>query len=131
MKKLIFLGGLVAGLGIISLLAFREEQESKQLGTRPPAESHQWSAPPLPSSIDFAGEKVPLHKWEIKEQLDREVLYNYYWQQNILYMMKLSGRYFPMIEERLRANNVPDDFKYLCIAESNLTNAISRVGAVG
>ena len=44
----------------------------------------------------------------------------------------MSNRYFPVIEERLRANGVPEDFKYLCVAESNLlANATSRVGAVG
>ncbi|MDB5231386.1 MAG: hypothetical protein JWN76_2191 [Chitinophagaceae bacterium] len=36
-----------------------------------------------------------------------------------------------MIEERLKANGVPEDFKYLCIAESNLQNATSSAGAVG
>lgn len=45
--------------------------------------------------------------------------------------MKLANRYFPVIEERLRANGVHEDFKYLCVAESNLQHAISRVGAVG
>lgn len=45
-------------------------------------------------------------------------------------MLKLSRRYFPVIEERLKKNGVPDDFKYLCMAESNLVaEAISRSGA--
>ena len=94
--------------------------------------SHQWNAPKLPTKLSFAGEQVPLNYWDVKERLDRELLFNYYWQNNILYMLKLSNRYFPIIEERLKANGVPDDFKYLCIAESNLfANATSRVGAVG
>jgi membrane-bound lytic murein transglycosylase D len=38
---------------------------------------------------------------------------------------------FPEIEAELKANNMPDDFKYLCIAESNLQNLVSRVGASG
>ena len=36
-----------------------------------------------------------------------------------------------MIEERLKAHGIPDDFKYLCVAESNLQNLVSRVGASG
>ena len=130
--SVIFFSGLLAGFIILALLAFREEEQRKIEESEPrPVNNANWAPPPLPDGIDFAGEKVPLHRWEIREQLDREVLYNYYWQNNILYMMKLSGRYFPLIEPILKANNIPDDFKYLCIAESNLTNAISKVGAVG
>ena len=67
----------------------------------------------------------------MKERLDRQVLFNYYQPSNVLYMLKLSNRYFPIIEERLKANGVPTDFKYLCVAESNLVaEAISRSGAV-
>jgi hypothetical protein len=45
--------------------------------------------------------------------------------------MKLADRYFPIIEERLKANGVPDDMKYLCVAESKLQNLVSRAGAAG
>lgn len=130
-----FATGLVAGIIIIILLAFREKPEkditAAVKGKSDESGVHTWYSPSLPEKMDFAGEPVPLDRWEIREQLDRELLYNYYWQNNILYVMKLAGRYFPMIEERLKANNIPDDFKYLCIAESNLQNATSRAGAVG
>jgi membrane-bound lytic murein transglycosylase D len=44
----------------------------------------------------------------------------------------MSNRYFPIISERLQRAGVPDDFKYLCVAESSLVgNARSRSGAVG
>jgi len=45
--------------------------------------------------------------------------------------LKLAERYLPVIEPMLKANGVPEDFKYLCIAESALQNQTSRVGAVG
>ena len=93
---------------------------------------NEWRAPVLPAQLSFAGEAVPLDRWDVKERLDRELLINSYSQANILYLLKLSGRYFPLISERLKANGVPDDFKYLCIAESNLQGgAVSRAGAVG
>jgi hypothetical protein len=86
----------------------------------------------LPKQLSFGGEAVPLERWDVKERLDREVLFNSYNHANIIYLMKLSARYFPAISERLKANGVPDDFKYLCIAESNLlAGAVSRVGATG
>lgn len=92
---------------------------------------YQWQPPALPDSLSFAGEKVPLERWDVKERLDREMLYNAYNQATIIYLLKLSNRYFPIISERLKANGVPDDFKYLCVAESNLvSSALSRSGAV-
>ncbi len=91
---------------------------------------YRWYAPALPKSIDFAGESVPLEKWEVKEKLDRELLVNSYLHGSQLYIMKLAGRYFPIIEERLKANGIPDDFKFVCVAESALNqNAVSGVGA--
>lgn len=92
---------------------------------------NEFQPPVLPEELNFAGEKVPLNRWDVKERLDREVLFNFYGQANILFLLKLSNRYFPTIAARLKANGVPDDFKYLCVAESNLlASAISSAGAV-
>ena len=91
---------------------------------------YKWYAPVLPKSIDFAGEAVPLDKWEVREKLDRELLVNSYLHGSQLYILKLAGRYFPAIEDRLKANGLPEDFKYVCVAESSLNqNAVSGVGA--
>jgi membrane-bound lytic murein transglycosylase D len=68
----------------------------------------------------------------VKEKFEKEYLQIYYAQGNILYLVKLAHRNFPIISERLKANGVPDDFKYLCIAESNMQSwAVSKSGAVG
>ncbi|MGB8194936.1 MAG: lytic transglycosylase domain-containing protein, partial [Chitinophagaceae bacterium] len=125
MKNVILLiSGIIAGISLTALMAFREKDKQQD-------SKHEWFVPDLPSQISFAGEKVPLEKWDVKERLDRQVLYNYYQPSNVLYMLKLANRHFPIIQERLRANGVPDDFKYLCVAESNLVaEAISRSGAV-
>lgn len=87
--------------------------------------------PALPQKMDFAGEKVPLERWEVNEAFDRELLYNFNSPGNITYILKLSYRYFPVIETILKENGIPDDFKYLCVAESNLQNQVSKVGAAG
>ena len=91
---------------------------------------YKWYAPVLPAKMEFAGENVPLDKWEVKEKLERELLVNSYLHGSQLYILKLAGRYFPAIEARLKANGIPDDFKYVCVAESSLQqNALSGVGA--
>lgn len=123
-----FAGGAALSVLLISPFAFKSDAKKNAAAEAP----NEWRAPMLPAQLSFAGEAVPLDRWDVKERLDRELLINSYSQANILYLLKLTGRYFPVISDRLQANGVPDDFKYLCIAESNLQGAaVSRSGAVG
>ena len=124
----VFLFGLGAGIIIVMQMAFRDREDGSNDKIVMP---YQWKVPKVPASMTFAGENVPLDRREIRESFDRELLYNYYQQQNILYILKLANRYFPMIEERLKDNGVPEDFKYLCVAESNIQNLTSKAGAKG
>jgi len=121
---------LCAGIGIgaisVLLLAFNAAEEKGD--SRP---HYKWYIPETPKSMSFAGEQVPLERRDVREQLERELLINYYSHINTLHILRMSTRYFPLIEARLRANGVPDDFKYLCVAESSLINQVSRAGAVG
>lgn len=88
-------------------------------------------AMPLPEQMDFSGEQVPLDRPDVRESLDRELLVNTYWHSNTLLTIKRAYRWFPIIEPILKANGIPDDFKYLSVIESSLTNATSPAGAKG
>jgi membrane-bound lytic murein transglycosylase D len=85
----------------------------------------------LPQKIQFAGEDVPLHLVDVREKLDRELLVNTYWQSNTMLLIKRKERWFPVIEPILKANGVPEDFKYLALIESGFTQVISPAGATG
>jgi len=85
----------------------------------------------LPTQLDFAGEQVPLTQWEVRESLDKELLVNTYWQSHTILLLKRSARYFPVIEPILKKNGIPDDFKYLPVIESDLSNVTSPAQAVG
>ncbi|MCW8981048.1 MAG: lytic transglycosylase domain-containing protein, partial [Altibacter sp.] len=86
---------------------------------------------PIPEYMEFAGEPVPLNEPDIRERLDRELLVNTYWQSNMLLMIKRAHKYFPVIEPLLKEHGLPDDFKYLAVAESGLDNVRSPAGAAG
>jgi membrane-bound lytic murein transglycosylase D len=133
MKKLDTVFTIICSAGLclllISQFAFKSNANANRLAGN---NMDEWKPPVLPREFSFAGEEVPLKRWDVKERLDREVLFNSYNQANIIFLIKLSNRYFPVISERLKANGVPDDFKYLCIAESNLLpGAVSGAGATG
>lgn len=95
------------------------------------AKSYRISAIDIPSDLNFAGEMVPQQDPEVMERIDREFLVNTYWQSNALLLMKRANKYFPVIEPILAKNGIPDDFKYLAVAESGLTNVVSPAGATG
>ncbi|MDR0724827.1 MAG: lytic transglycosylase domain-containing protein [Prevotellaceae bacterium] len=87
--------------------------------------------PPIPSQATFCGEKVPLEYFDVKESLGRELNSLSYWHSSMIYTIQLSGRYMDIIEKLLKRYGVPDDMKYLCVAESNLQNVVSPARAAG
>jgi membrane-bound lytic murein transglycosylase D len=89
------------------------------------------TAPKLPDAMDIAGERVPLELVEVRERVDREILMNTFGLSSTFQYIKLSGRFFPIIEPILARNGVPDDFKYLAVIESGLRNVTSPSGAKG
>ena len=95
------------------------------------AEGYRISAIDIPEDLNFAGELVPQDDPEIMERVDREFLVNTYWQSNALLLMKRAHKYFPIIEPILAKNGIPEDFKYLAVAESGLQNIVSPAGATG
>lgn len=85
----------------------------------------------LPDSITFAGERMPLENFDTRESLEREIITTAYRHSSTILIIKRAARYFPVIENILKEYNVPDDFKYLAVAESDLSNLISPAGATG
>jgi len=85
----------------------------------------------IPDKAFFAGEKVPLEMYYVKESLDRELMVNMYWHTSTILLLKKANRWFPVITPILEKNNIPDDFKYLALIESGLSQVVSPSGAAG
>ena len=94
-------------------------------------DNYQIFSPVMPDSMNFCGERVPLEIYHVYERMDREILVNVYWQSNILLLIKRAHRFFPIIEPILKEHNMPEDMKYLAVAESGFTHAVSTAGATG
>lgn len=88
----------------------------------------QWKAPP---DLTFCGEKVPVDDPEVRERLEREFYVNIQSPGQIILYLKRSARYFPMYERLLRKHRMPDDLKYVSVAESALYMSKSPKDAVG
>ncbi len=85
----------------------------------------------LNKRFEFAGEVIPTKNFDVRERLDRELTVNTYWHSSTLLNIKKAARYFPVIERILAENGLPEDLKYIAVAESNLSNAVSPAGAKG
>lgn len=94
-------------------------------------QSYRIVSPELPDEISFAGEQVPLDQFEVREKLDREMTVGTYWHSAMILYMKRANRWFLVIEPILEKNGIPNDFKYISLIESDLTNTVSPVGATG
>lgn len=85
----------------------------------------------IPEKLTFAGEEVPLDIPDVRERLDRELHINTYWHSSTIFLIKQAHRWMPQIEEILRENGIPEDFKYLTAIESGFVNVVSPKKAVG
>ncbi|MFO7670966.1 MAG: lytic transglycosylase domain-containing protein [Bacteroidales bacterium] len=120
--------GLVAVFMATTVYSGGSENDPVTTGNR---DSYKVYGVEVPGMVTFAGEPMPLDLFDVKESLDRELLSNVYFHSQTIRLIKLANRYFPEIEPVLRKNLIPDDFKYLAVAESGLTQAVSPANAVG
>ncbi len=120
MKKLYII--LLVALQV-PVLTYAQEQDGSALRVQ----IHE-----LPSHVEFAGEQVPLDLPYVREAVDREILTTSSMHTSTMLTLRAMSRYFPVIEPILAEYGVPNDFKYLAMAESGLNpNAQSSAGAAG
>jgi len=119
---------LISGIFIYAVTAERNQEKEY----RNQFFSHYRIIPPeIPLKADFAGENIPLNLYYVRESFEREIFANTFMQSSTIMMFKRAHRWFPVIEPILKKNNIPDDFKYVALAESNLVNTVSAAGAEG
>lgn len=133
LKNVIFILGALFSLSLLVNASKINpiENEKQKILTEDLINDYNVYAVPMPENINFAGELVPVENPDIRERMDRELLVNTYWQSNGLLLFKRAHKYFPVIEPILEEEGLPDDFKYLAVIESGLTQAVSPARATG
>ena len=133
MKKLSIIAIILASVAIAgeAFIFATHKEQAEEVHARAIRADYRIYAPSIPDTLTFAGEKVPLNIYYVREGLDRELVSNMYYQSNTLFNIKRATRYFPTIERILKEEGVPQDFKYLCVIESGLQCVTSPAGAQG
>ncbi len=139
-NKLPIFFGLSAAVAILLILAFQGGTNLETIDDILPSNyrlvnedglAQIVQLPTLKGSYDFAGEALPLDNFDVRERLERELVVNSYYHSGTSLNLRKSVRYFPVIEKILAEKGLPEDLKYLAVAESNLSNATSPAGAKG
>lgn len=141
MKKkfpLIYAGITISLMIVLGILYYSSARASSEQANIMPLE-YQQDKPQsltvdvlLPEEISFAGEKVPLHRLDVQEALRKELIVNTYLHSHTIQVLRNAPRIFARIEPILKAQGIPEDFKYLAVIESNLNPlAVSPAGAAG
>jgi membrane-bound lytic murein transglycosylase D len=126
--------GIITGIIFFSgiFILFLTISGLKEEGKKEAPRKESFGSVEFPQKLYFAGEQVPLERFDVYEGLDREMLSNSYFHSQTIRFIKSAPRYFSVIEPILRENGIPDDFKFLCLAESSFDERIvSPAGAVG
>lgn len=123
---------IIVGTIFTSYRNDRDETSPDKVPAEKKKELQEVLPPPIPGKLSFAGEEVPLNNFDVKESLDRELLVNTYFHSQTIRFIKMAPRFFEIIEPILKEENIPDDFKYLALAESGFDlKALSPAGAAG
>ena len=104
----------------ISLFKTQQDKFSKKL-----------ICPFIPEEVEFCGEKLPLDRFGVRERLEWALMRETdRWAMALIFLR--SGRWFPMIEQKIEERELPEDLKYVAVIESDLNpEAESNAGAVG
>jgi len=132
---LLFFGtGFFIMVGLF-LLSNKEATIESMIDTPPERDFYtlaQTNSVPIPDQVDFCGDTIVLDRIDLRERFDREMNTFTYLHGTTLLYLKRANRFFPIIEPILKKNDIPDDFKYLCVIESNLDiRALSSANAAG
>ncbi len=139
LKKVFYFTGagvflLVAILIIFKLLAFSappQIQDDDDDYYKEMRKKYVIYSPKIPEKVDFCGENVPIDRFDVYQSLDYEMLKIMYWHSEAILYIKRKAETFTIVEPILKKYGIPDDFKYLLVAESGMVNVVSPARAEG
>jgi membrane-bound lytic murein transglycosylase D len=74
----------------------------------------------LPPRVSLCGVDFPLDNLDVYQRLDLEFTIAVHAHAQVYLWLRRAGQYFPHIEKRLAEEGLPNDLKYLAVAESDL-----------
>ncbi len=131
MKKELIISGVCLGIAF-SAYKFYKSLNARISFNPKYQERHQVYLDRIPDDLSFAGEPVQFNSPEAYDKFYREQRFNTHKNSSTRLLLKNVRHWLPHIAQVLKENGLPEDLKYVAVAESNmLNNALSSKGAAG
>ncbi|GAA4212307.1 hypothetical protein GCM10022289_42970 [Pedobacter jeongneungensis] len=85
----------------------------------------------LMAQLNFAEETLPLGDKKVERKMKKILAAHTYGNTQTNRLHAKAAKWFPVIEPILAAYGIPNDFKYLALVESGMTQGVSPKGAAG
>jgi len=121
-NSIAFLIGVGVCLGAYFMIS---SNDSAKVMEERPLVSAMTVTPEVPATVTFCDQQIDITRYNMREGFDREITSFTYFHSTTMLLIKRANRYFPVIEPILKANGIPDDFKYLAVIESSLDPRVS------
>jgi hypothetical protein len=131
MRKLQVLVLLIVLLLVTGYLAYQKVTEEYHITYQTTPGYQKYNTTILPKELFFAGERVPLENPAVANRLRQELRTQTYQNPDMGALIARANYWLPIIDTVLKKYNIPEDFKYLAVAESNLINVQSEMAAGG
>jgi hypothetical protein len=83
------------------------------------------------SNFSFADEDVPVNDIRVTRKMKHSLVKTSYSTLQSYVLQEEAAKIFPIIVPILKANGIPEDFKYLPLVEAGLKSGVSKAGAAG
>lgn len=128
MKKALFILFIISGVSFAGYYAYTHFSKPNAQNRTGVIKTY---VPDTEHPLSFCGELVPVDSAYVKKRIEKEIAILTTYRSSTMKLFNRTTRWFPQIAQVLIDNNVPEDFKYLAMIESNLTNVVSPKGATG
>lgn len=122
--------GIFAGIAVLSAMVKFKMAETDTLNYKG-IKYYQVYSLNKPDTLFFCSERIPIENKTVEEKLSKEMYHYNYIRRHTNIIVKRVNYWFPKVEKILSQHHIPDDFKYLAVVESGLSNAVSPKGAAG
>ena len=134
MLEYVRLAGIILVLGVGGACNGLKEPDARLSGDR--AETWSGQNPKtdhaLPAKVSLCGQAFDLSVPSVRERLEAEFIIVVNQPAQVGLWQRRAREFFPLIESELKAAGLPDDLKYLAVAESDLRPwVVSPAGALG
>ncbi|MBF0551420.1 MAG: lytic transglycosylase domain-containing protein [Deltaproteobacteria bacterium] len=133
-RKILIVSGLILATTLFLIMATSRSIWTSELGVIDHTQGRHPARPvyQFPDKVTFCGVKVPLENQDVFEMLDREFHILVWDEAQVFLLLKRANRFFPALEAELTRRNMPQDLRYIPVAESGLKEyAFSPAGAAG